>query len=32
MGDDIVDNIKSIINELKDPAEDFQLVENEEEF
>jgi len=32
MEDAIVDNIKSIINELKDPADDFQLVDDEEEF
>ena len=28
----IVENMKAIINELKDPAEDFQLVDEEEEF
>ena len=28
----ITDNIKSIINELKDPNDDFQLVDEDEEF
>ena len=32
MDDEIVENIKSIVNELKEPEEDFQLVDNEEEF
>lgn len=30
--DPIVENIKSIIHELKDPSDDFQLVDEEEEF
>lgn len=30
--DPITDNLKSIINELKDPNEDFQLVDKDDEF